>query len=103
MQTTTHFDGSQPYAVETLVTDTVAYDVVSFTAQTITVRRRRSTVAVHSSGASYPVVTSATESNPDAPTKRLRLRKDGTYRTSNWSHPLRFTTEEPTTRIDYSF
>ena len=96
------FDG-QPFATETLVTDTVAYDVVKSTAKTITVRRRRDTevVAQQLLGGPFPITTRATESVLDAETKVLRLRKDGTFRTADWANPLKFSETEPTTRVDY--
>lgn len=92
------------YAVETLYTDTITYDVIRRTAQTITVRERRATkeiANVNNPGEPYPCNDYVTESNPDAPTKVVRLRKDGTYRTGPGRNPLRFTTQAPTERVDY--
>jgi hypothetical protein len=103
---TRHYDG-QRFATETLVTDTVAYDVVRHTAKTITVRRRRHTDVnrrdPHVDQGPYPVIWTETESDPTYPQKVLRLRKDGTYRTHSSSNPLRFTNEAPEVRTDYRF
>ena len=100
-------DGPRAGAVAayTLVTDTVVYDVVSTTAKTITVRPRLGTDTildrVNHDGNPYPVLTLATASTPDADTRTLRLRKDGTYRMSRSSNPMRFYDGDPGRRVDY--
>ena len=97
----------EPYATEWLVTDTIAYDVVSHTAKTITVRRRRGGAQTrldpNADQGPYPVVLHSTESDAQAPCHVLRLRKDGTFRRSPNSNPLSFTDNPPETRTDFRF
>lgn len=93
------------YAVEKLFTDTRTYDVIARTERTITIRPRVETgEVVHRedwSGSGYPQVWTKTESLPEAESKVLRLRKDGTYRVLQGGRPLRFTDEEPASFTDY--
>jgi len=98
----------QRYAVETLVTDTVSYDVIHATEKTITIRRRgmdphqASYPAPGYDQGPYPVLLYPTRSEPViGKVQRVRLRKDGTYRTGPGMNPLRFTNTEPTHRVDY--
>ena len=101
MTTTTQFTG-QPFATETLITDTIAYDVLHRTAKTIIVRRR-GRADVKPTHAVDRVFEFPTVTRPDAPAVRLRLRKDGTYRRSPGGHALRFTNTVPVERIDYAY
>jgi hypothetical protein len=108
----TTFDG-QMYAIETLVTDTKAWDVVSYTARTITVRRRVALSGGLVGGAArrspnhdqgtFPVLLTRTESDLRAEKRRLRLRKDGTYRVGAGGRPLVFTNVEPEELTDYRY
>lgn len=91
------------YATEVLVTDTRAYDVVKMTAKTVTVRPRVRGEVVYSDGAPFPVVYNETVESPEAPTRVVRERKDGTYRMGAGCNALMFTSVPPTTRTDYSF
>ena len=99
------YDG-EAYATETLVTDTVSYDVVGSTPKTIKIRRRRHVLPGRrdenvDQGPYPPVMWFATESDERHSTITLRLRKDGTYRRADWARPLRFTNEPPEIRVDY--
>lgn len=70
------------FAIELLVTDTVAHDIVKVNAASVVLRRRAHGETVsndHRDGNPYPVTTSATEPTT-APTILVRRRKDGTYR-----------------------
>lgn len=91
------------YAVETLVTDTICYEVIAKTAKTVTVRQMTQGEIVRTDGASVPVVEREAVSNPNGKTKTVRLRKDGTFRMADGFNPLRFTETAPTFRTDYKF
>lgn len=97
----------EPYATYLMVTDTQAYDVIGSTAKTITVRKRRQTDRnrrdMMVDQGPLPVVWTETESDPTAEPKRLRLRKDGTYRIADWAYPLHFKNDPPEERTDYRF
>ena len=96
------FDG-QSFAREVLVTDVVAYDVISYTTATVKVRRRKTDKVQESLllGGPFPVVVYATVSDTREQVRTLRRRKDGTFRVADWANPLQFTDEEPTTRVDF--
>lgn len=81
-----------------LVTDTVTYRVEKVTAKTITLRPCKSGEVVKSEnrdGNPFPVVWTEAVPMEDAPSRVVRLRKDGTYRLADWARPLR-----PATMID---
>lgn len=92
------------YAIEHLYTDTRAYDVLSRSERMVTVRYRPSTENVtrrEEDGSGFPRVYRSTVSDEKAPTYRLRLRKDGTFRMDAWSNPFTFTTKAPESYTDY--
>jgi hypothetical protein len=72
------------FVAETLVTDTVVYEVVAVTAKTIQVRTTRGTNNVLKSenrgGNPYPVQWTEVLSDPTGKVRRLGKRKDGTFR-----------------------
>jgi len=83
---------------ELLVTDTRVYEVVAVTARTLTLRPTRDTdwsKSENRDGNPYPLVWTGQQPDPTAPTRLVRLRKDGTYRTHRSANPLR-----PATVVD---
>lgn len=85
------------YLSETLVTDTIVYEIVGRTAKTLTLRKMRHgdlARKVNHGGNPYPCVWEYAVPG-DGPTITVRLRKDGTYRTGQGGRPLR-----PATKID---
>jgi hypothetical protein len=90
---------TETHAVEMLVTDTVCYDIIKQTAQTITLRRCYSGERVRGE---FPVVYTAAVSDQSGATKTLRLRKDGSFRFYNGGSKIWFTSE-PAFRTDYGF
>jgi len=90
---------TETHAVEMLVTDTVCYDIIKQTAQTITLRRCYAGEKTHGE---FPVIYKAVVSDPSGETKTLRLRKDGSFRLYNGGNRIWFTSE-PAFRTDYSF
>lgn len=91
------------YAVETLVTDTICYEVISKTAKTITVRRMKRGEVVRTDGEYLPVVHKEAVSDLNGMTQMVRLRKDGTYRMGDGFNALRLQEQAPTFRTDYKF
>ena len=104
------------FVSETLVTDTFTYEIVRRTDKSIWVRRTMDacdTPAIQDmavDGANDPgcpaVMYTPQMSDPEAPTVRLGLRKDGTYRTGPGARPLRPCTIVagwPCRRTDYRF
>lgn len=81
------------FLVETLVTDTRAYEVIAKTAKTLRLRPCGIGKAVkreNRDGNPWPCVWSAITRWPtDECDRTVRLRKDGTYRSANWGKPLR--------------
>lgn len=72
---------------ETLVTDTVIWEVTSRTAKTVTLRKTKQVEGVKNNP--FPMaVEFAVESNPKAETITRRIRKDGSLRIYDWSRPL---------------
>lgn len=91
-------------AAWTLVTDTVLADVIKVTAKTITIRPRVSTrkeLRRIETESGYPIIWMATESLVLAPTRTVRLRKDGSYRISGSSNRMRFYDSDPGQKTDY--
>lgn len=99
---------------ESLVTDTLVWEVVKVTAKTVTVRATTGTGVEHVDtscdvgGHGTRVVWEEQASNPDFIAKTLRVRKDGTIRTGDHAgaRPLRLSTMidgQPVRRIDYRF
>lgn len=82
------------FLVETLVTDTRAYEVVGRTAKTLTVYPCADGAVVkreNRDGNPWPCVWTAIQSCDErvkSAERVVRLRKDGTYRVSSWA-PLR--------------
>lgn len=93
------------FLVETLVTDTVGWEVIARTASTLTLRTTQDGEVIHRTNAAYPVVLTAIASRPDGPTTTVRRRKDGTFRLGGGSALRPAPTREgvPFTRTDYSF
>lgn len=92
------------FAIERLYSDTRCYDVISWSEKMVTVRYRPATEEVtrrEVDGSGFPQVWRKTVSEEAAPTYRLRLRKDGTYRMDSWSNPFKFQNAEPETFTDY--
>lgn len=93
------------YAYNTLVTDSRPYEIIARTAKTMTVRGMKRTGKfenVHIGGNPYPVNYEQAESDPEAETYVLRLRKDGTYRLYRGGNPLR-PTKDPVFVTDYRY
>ena len=99
---------------ESLVTDTLVYEVVKVTAKTVTVRRMMSGGPVHEDtrcdkGAhGLSVVWEEQVTKPEAETRTLRVRKDGTIRAGSHvgASPFYPTTKVngvPVRRVDYRF
>ncbi len=91
------------FVVETLVTDTVAYEVVGRTAATMKIRPMLRGEVVSSTsldGNPWPVVIESAVVAETAPVRTLRRRQDGTFRTGRSSNPLR-PAANPTFRTDY--
>jgi hypothetical protein len=96
------------FVTETLVTDTVTYEIIGRTAKTITIRTTISGDVVKSQdpGSGYPQVWCEAISDPEGATYTLRLRKDGTYRRATWANALRpaaVIDGKPVSYTDYSF
>lgn len=107
-------EATTTYVSETLVTDTITYEIVRRTAKSIYVRRTRDAgpaiqdMAVDgaTSPGCPPVVWTPQASDTDGNTVRLGLRKDGTYRTCPGARPLRpaaMVEGQPCRRTDYRF
>lgn len=104
------------YVYEVLVTDTVIYRIVKQTAKSITIRATR--CALDESGrqltkGTYPYIRTAQVDDGEGREMTLRVRKDGTYRISNYrgARSLRYAeletfedgNEYPSEYVDYSF
>lgn len=90
------------FVTETLVTDTLVYEVLETTAKTMTIRSMARGEQVYHNGEPLPVIGLKAVSDPNGYVKVVRLRKDGTYRTGNGMNPLRVTTN-PVFMTDYKF
>lgn len=99
---------------ESLVTDTIVYEVVKVTAKTVTVRPAMSGGPVHEDercdkGAhGLSVVWEEQVAQPEAETRTLRVRKDGTIRAGSYVgaspfYPTRKVNGVPVRRVDYRF
>lgn len=95
--------------VEMLVTDSVGWEVVATTAQTLTIRRTKTGKIVQSDnleGNPYPLVWEEMVPNPDAQQHVVRRRGDGTFRVDRGARPL-FAAPVidgiPVTRTDHRF
>lgn len=99
---------------ESLVTDTLVYEVVKVTAKTVTVRPTTGGGPVHEDehcdkGANgLSVVWEERVTKPEAKTRTLRVRKDGTIRTGSHVgaspfYPTRKVNGVPVRRVDYRF
>ena len=97
---------------ESLVTDTLVYEVVKVTAKTITVRPTTGGGPVHEDercdkGANgLSVVWEEQVAKPEAKTRTLRVRKDGTIRSGSHVgarpfYPTRKVNGVPVRRVDY--
>ena len=104
--------GVGDFLSESLVTDTIVWEVVKVTAKTVTIRTTRDagefTEDTAVDKAPMPVVWEAREANPAGATKTLRVRKDGSVRIGDHagSSPLRpapMVNGKPVRRIDYRF
>lgn len=95
-----------------LVTDTLVYEIVKRTPQTLTLRRtkdgahreRDTLVDGGTDPDAPPVIWTEQVPDPDGRTQLVRLRKDGTFRL--YGNPLRRCTEingMPVRRTDYRF
>lgn len=102
------------YLAESLVTDTLVYKVVKVTAKTVTVQRTKTSGNVHKDGkcdeGAYGLSVTWEEQvdNPDAKTRTLRVRKDGTIRAGSHTgarpfRPARMIDGVPVRRVDYRF
>ena len=99
---------------ESLVTDTLVYEVVKVTAKTVTVRPTTSGGPVHEDEAcdkgahGLSVVWEEQVTNPEAETRTLRVRKDQTIRMGNHAgarplYPTRKINGVPVQRRDWRF
>lgn len=94
---------------QTLVTDTVVYEVIDKTPKTILVRETTSgdvLLREESGNSNFPIVWTEARRFVVGKTYRLRLRKDGTFRISGWANPLRkarLIDGKPARKTDYSF
>ena len=99
---------------ESLVTDTLVYEVVKVTAKTVTVRPTMSGGPVHEDehcdkGAhGLSVVWEEQLTKPEAETRTLRVRKDGSVRMGSHAgarplYPTRKINGVPVRRVDYRF
>ena len=99
---------------ESLVTDTLVYEVVKVTAKTVTVRPTMSGGAIYDDercdkGAhGLSVVWEEQVTKPEAETRTLRVRKDGTIRAGSHVgarpfYPARKVNGVPVRRVDYRF
>ena len=97
---------------ESLVTDTLVYEVVKVTAKTVTVRPTMSGGPVHEDehcdkGAhGLSVVWEEQLTKPEAETRTLRVRKDGSVRMGSHAgarplYPTRKINGVPVRRVDY--
>ena len=97
---------------ESLVTDTLVYEVVKVTAKTVTVRPTTSGGPVHEDEAcdkgahGLSVVWEEQVTKPEAETRTLRVRKDGTIRAGNHVgarpfYPTRNVNGVSVRRVDY--
>lgn len=90
------------YMMETLYTDSIAWEVIGRTAKTITVRGMDRGDVIASDGFPYPVVTYAALPDPAGPVLTLRVRKDGSFRTGPGARPLR-PVDNPRFVTDYRY
>jgi len=100
------------FLTETLVTDTLCWEVIARTPKTMTIRRtmndpnsgpvRDTRVDGGTDPQAMPVMWEAQVPNPNGAVVTVRLRKDGTFRTGRSANPLR-PTANPQRRIDYRF
>ena len=99
---------------ESLVTDSLVYEVVKVTAKSVTVRRTMTGGAIYDDercdkGAhGLPVVWEEQVINPNAKTRTLRVRKDGTIRAGSHVgarpfHKTPMVNGRPARRVDYRF
>lgn len=99
---------------ESLVTDTLVYEVVKVTAKTVTVRRTMTGGPVHEDqhcgkGAhGLSVMWEEQVTKPEAETRTLRVRKDGTIRAGSHAgaspfYPTHKVNGVPVRRVDYRF
>ena len=97
---------------EPLVTDTLVYEIIKVTAKTVTVRPTMSGGPIHEDercdkGAhGLAVVWEEQVANPDAETRTLRVRKDGTIRAGSYVgarpfYPTKKVNGVPVRRVDY--
>lgn len=110
----THDIAVGDYLSESLVTDTLVYEVVKVTAKTVTVRRMRSDGPAHTDeqcdkGAhGLSVMWEEQVANPHAETRTMRVRKDGTIRSGSHAgaspfYPTRTINGVPVRRVDHRF
>ena len=99
---------------ESLVTDTLVYEVVKVTPKTVTVRPTLSGEKVHEDEAcdktsnGLGVVWQEQVPNPDAKARTLRVRKDGTIRAGSHVgaspfYPTSKVNGVPVRRVDYRY
>lgn len=102
--------GVGDFLSESLVTDTIIWEVVKVTAKTVTIRSTKDagefTEDTRVDKAPMPVVWEAREADPAGRTKTLRVRKDGSVRLGDHagSRPLRpapMVNGKPARRVDY--
>lgn len=94
------------YVAQTLVTDTMVWEIIGRTPKGLKLRSTRSGGTVETDGNSPPVVWTEQLSDPDGLVKSVRLRQDGTYRTgqgANPLHPCRMIDGKPVSRTDYKW
>jgi hypothetical protein len=88
MTETAHPFQTGDFVKETLVTDTVVWEVVGMTTKTVTLRRTARVPNVMR----HPYVMAvdfAVEPDPTAEQVVRKVRKDGTVRLASWARPLR--------------
>lgn len=94
---------------ETLVTDTLCYEVIKVTPATITVRQTARGETIKSEnrdGNPYPCTWTEALTDPTGRTSMVRRRKDGTYRMGQGGRALRhaiLVDGKPATFTDYRF
>lgn len=88
------------FASQLLVSDTTVYEIIAKTEKTLTLRHcRRSDDGPASE---WPIIRSWAVPNPMGDVVKVRLRKDGTYRTFEGAFPIHFS-EVGVFTTDYSF
>ena len=100
------------YLSESLVTDTIIWEVVKVTAKTVTIRTTQDageiTEDTRVDKAPMPVLWEARKANPAGRTQTLRVRKDGSVRLGDHAgsrplYPARMINGKPVRRVDYRF